>query len=209
MVHAIKQDGDIPTEIDFTGAVHVKFFSVDAQLNVPLHQDAPIAVYCLHGRRPKMNCVHGIGLCSIIKTCFKCRNNLVYYTQPISNCLCFFLQDIKIVAFTYYVWFCMKIVLIFSVAFFSCFGAVAQTPSAVKQDFQAVIWALSCTSCHGTDGKAEGVGLYIAGRKPNELHSILLDYKSGQRKGTIMHQHAKGYSDSELKRIAVYFSEVK
>lgn len=96
MVDAIKQDGDIPTEIDFTGAVHVKFFSVDAQLNVPLYQDAPIAACCLHRRRPKMNCVHGIGLCSIIKTCFKCRNNLVYYTQPISNCLCFFCKILRL-----------------------------------------------------------------------------------------------------------------
>jgi cytochrome subunit of sulfide dehydrogenase len=103
----------------------------------------------------------------------------------------------------------MNIFLIFLIAFFSSFNALAQTPNAIKQDFQAVIWALSCTSCHGTDGKAEGVGLHIAGRKPDELHKMLLDYKSGKRQGTIMHQHAKGYSDSELKRIAIYFSEVK
>lgn len=103
----------------------------------------------------------------------------------------------------------MNIFLIFLIALFTNSNALAQNSNATKQDYQAVIWAMSCASCHGTDGKAEGVGLYIAGRKSDELYNLLIDYKTGKRQGTIMHQHAKGYSDSELKRIAVYFSEVK
>jgi cytochrome c553 len=78
-----------------------------------------------------------------------------------------------------------------------------------KVDMQVVVWASSCMACHGTDGKAEGVGLTIGGHKADELHRELLEYKTGKRIGTIMHQHAKGYSDDELKRIALFFSQIK
>jgi cytochrome c553 len=64
-------------------------------------------------------------------------------------------------------------------------------------------------ACHGTDGKAEGTSMTIGGRNADGLATILIAYKSGQRQGTIMHQHAKGYSDDELKRIAHYFSQFK
>jgi cytochrome c553 len=37
----------------------------------------------------------------------------------------------------------------------------------------------------------------------------MLEFKAGKRPATIMHQHAKGYSDDELKRIAQYFSQLK
>jgi cytochrome subunit of sulfide dehydrogenase len=84
--------------------------------------------------------------------------------------------------------------------------AGAQTAS---RDFQAEIWAASCAACHGTDGKAQGAGLYLANKTEEELASMLLAYKNGQRTGTIMHKHAKGYSDDELKRIARYFANVK
>ncbi|MEQ1536406.1 MAG: class I cytochrome c [Burkholderiaceae bacterium] len=79
----------------------------------------------------------------------------------------------------------------------------------LKIDLQAVVWASSCMACHGTDGKAEGVGLTIGGHKADELYRELLEYKSGKRLGTIMQQHAKGYSDDELKRIALFFSQIK
>lgn len=76
-------------------------------------------------------------------------------------------------------------------------------------DFQTSVWAASCMACHGTDGRAEGTGLTIGGRPSQELYRLMLEFKSGQRKATIMHQHAKGYSDDELKRISEYFSKLK
>jgi cytochrome c553 len=93
----------------------------------------------------------------------------------------------------------------------SCLGgwsaAQAQAPSAA--DFQAQLWAASCMACHGTDGKAEGTGMTIGGRKVEELTGILLAYRSGNRMGTIMQQHTKGYSEDELKRIATVFASYK
>lgn len=87
--------------------------------------------------------------------------------------------------------------------------ATAQPAKASPLDFQTTLWAVSCMACHGTDGKAEGVGMSLNGRTNQELADTLLAYKLGKKTGTIMHQHAKGYSDDELKRIAYYFSQIK
>lgn len=85
-------------------------------------------------------------------------------------------------------------------------GVLAQP---AERDFQAEVWATSCMACHGTDGKAQGVGIPLAGRSDADLAGHLIAFKNGQRLGTIMQKHAKGYSDDELKRIARYFASVK
>ena len=87
--------------------------------------------------------------------------------------------------------------------------AMAQPAKAPPAEFQATIWASGCMACHGTEGRAEGVALTIGGRQADELYGILLAYKLGQRQGTIMQQHVKGYSDEELRRIADYFARFK
>lgn len=103
----------------------------------------------------------------------------------------------------------MKYVLVFvSMALASPFAAT-QPAKAAPADFQTTLWASSCMTCHGTDGRAEGTSMSIGGRPGEELASMLLAYKTGERTGTIMQQHAKGYSDDELKRIAQYFSQFK
>ena len=69
--------------------------------------------------------------------------------------------------------------------------------------------SLSCTSCHGTDGKSEAITPYIAGMSKIAMYQILLDYKYDKRAGTIMPKHAKGFSDYELEQVAYYFSKIK
>jgi cytochrome c553 len=88
-------------------------------------------------------------------------------------------------------------------------GVTAHAQPKDPAVFQAEVWAASCMACHGPDGRAEGTGLAIGGRPAKDLLGKLLGYKSGQLKGTIMHQHAKGYSDEELARIADHFSALK
>ena len=81
----------------------------------------------------------------------------------------------------------------------------AQTLSAA--DRQARAWAASCAACHGTLGRATGAIVPIAGRDAEQLHRTLLEFKTGQRPAaTVMHQHTKGYSDDELRRIASFFA---
>ncbi|WP_083568522.1 c-type cytochrome [Arcobacter sp. LA11] len=81
---------------------------------------------------------------------------------------------------------------------------------AVEYDpLQGQMLSLSCASCHGTDGKSIAVTPYIAGMGKNTMYSILLGYKNGQRKGTMMQKHVKGFSDAELEQISYYFSKIE
>jgi cytochrome subunit of sulfide dehydrogenase len=87
-------------------------------------------------------------------------------------------------------------------------AANAQTPSPpTASDIR--LWAASCAACHGTHGKADGAGWHIAGKPAIELYEELMAFKNGTRKATVMHQHAKGYSDDELLKLAEFFSKIK
>lgn len=79
---------------------------------------------------------------------------------------------------------------------------------AQTDDLQARAWAASCVACHGTGGKgpwSDGIPA-IAGRSQQVLLEKLLAFKQGGLPATVMHQHAKGYSDAELARIAAFFA---
>lgn len=70
--------------------------------------------------------------------------------------------------------------------------------------------AATCFTCHGTEGRSVGgVPPSIAGQSKAALLQQLLDFKAGKRPATIMHQHAKGYTDTQLEQIAGYFAAVK
>jgi len=70
------------------------------------------------------------------------------------------------------------------------------------------ILALSCSSCHGTDGKSVGIIPPIHGKSVDYIESALKDFKSGARVSTVMSRHAKGYSDEEITLIAQYFGSL-
>jgi len=91
----------------------------------------------------------------------------------------------------------------------ACIAPAAAQPARTTDELQVALWASACMACHGTDGLAEGAGMTIGGRQEQELYGYLIAFKIGQRPATIMQQHAKGYSDDELRRIARYFSQVK
>lgn len=69
--------------------------------------------------------------------------------------------------------------------------------------------AATCFTCHGTDGRSVGgVPPSIAGQDKNYMLQQLKDFRDGKRPATIMHQHAKGYTDAQLELIAGYFASV-
>lgn len=88
-------------------------------------------------------------------------------------------------------------------------GAVALAQAAAIGPGDVRLWAASCAACHGPHGKAEGAGMYLAGVPADKLYKRLLEFKQGTRAATIMHQHAKGYSDPELQALAEHFSKIK
>lgn len=101
-----------------------------------------------------------------------------------------------------------------------CAAVAAQTPSAFPAnpaatttapaspaERQVRTWAATCAACHGTEGRDQGAIPAIAGRGAETLYRALIEFKTGQRPAaTVMHQHAKGYSDDELRRLAQYFA---
>lgn len=89
--------------------------------------------------------------------------------------------------------------------------AISVVASAQAQDPNyARNLAATCTACHGTDGRSvDGIPPSLAGQDKNYLLQTMKDFKAGKRPATIMHQHAKGYTDQQLELIATYFSGLK
>lgn len=89
-------------------------------------------------------------------------------------------------------------------------AAAASAPAAAQQDLKARSWAASCAACHGTNGHSTNEIKPLAGKNKNALVKVLKEFRAGERKtATVMHQHAKGYSDDQIERIAAYFAAVK
>lgn len=80
------------------------------------------------------------------------------------------------------------------------------TQGQTTNDLQARAWAASCAACHGTGGKSSSAIPSIDGQDKAVLLTRLLAYKRDQLQATVMHQHAKGYTDIELERLADHFS---
>jgi cytochrome subunit of sulfide dehydrogenase len=82
--------------------------------------------------------------------------------------------------------------------------AAGQVPDTTARSLAA-----TCFTCHGTDGRSVGgVPPALAGRDRAELAQQLKDFKAGKRPATIMHQHAKGYTDAQIDQLAAYFAAV-
>ena len=80
---------------------------------------------------------------------------------------------------------------------------------AQADTLQVRSWAAACSNCHGTGGVALPGMESLAGSSKADLVRKLMDFKSGSRPATIMHQIAKGYSDEQLEQIAGYFAAQK
>jgi len=83
-------------------------------------------------------------------------------------------------------------------------GITAQAQPSLERQTQ--VWAASCAACHGTGGASNSAIPSINGQDKQVLLTKLLAYKRDQLPATVMHQHAKGYSDAELERLADHFS---
>lgn len=74
---------------------------------------------------------------------------------------------------------------------------------------QVRIWAAACATCHGTDGRAQEGNESLAGKDKDEMFQKLMDYKSGRKPATLMHQLTAGYTEDQLRQIAAYFAAQK
>lgn len=83
--------------------------------------------------------------------------------------------------------------------------AQAQTPDPL----QVRAWAAGCFNCHGTNGHSQEGMDKLAGGDKSEMLKKMLDFKTGRKPATVMHQLSKGYSDEQLAAIADYFASQK
>jgi cytochrome c553 len=66
--------------------------------------------------------------------------------------------------------------------------------------------AANCTGCHGTQGRSEGGMPTLAGLDRSYLLNAMSEFRNGARAATIMHQHAKGYTEAQIELMADYFA---
>lgn len=83
-------------------------------------------------------------------------------------------------------------------------GASVSTRAA--GDINGRNWAATCTGCHGTNGHSEGGMPLLAGLDKAYIVNAMKEFKAGTKPATVMHQHAKGYSDEQIERIAEFFA---
>lgn len=83
----------------------------------------------------------------------------------------------------------------------------ALPPWAMAQGTAGRDLAASCAQCHGTQGRSVSTEVgALAGLPKEHIVSRMQAFKDGTRPATVMHQLAKGYSDSQIDLIAGYFA---
>lgn len=90
------------------------------------------------------------------------------------------------------------------------FAAISGASHAQSMDpLQLRSLAASCANCHGTHGVAEAGNESLAGANKDDMLKKMMDFKTGKKPATIMHQLSKGYTDEQLAALATYFSSLK
>jgi cytochrome c553 len=66
--------------------------------------------------------------------------------------------------------------------------------------------AASCSGCHPASAAVKTPVPPILGRKPDEIIAGMLAFRAGERPSTVMDRIAKGFSDDEIRAIAVWLA---
>lgn len=69
------------------------------------------------------------------------------------------------------------------------------------------LMAASCAACHGTNGHSQSEHMpRLAGLETDYFVERMLAFKAGEADSTVMHHHATGYSEAEIRQLAEYFA---
>ena len=64
--------------------------------------------------------------------------------------------------------------------------------------------AAACSGCHARAGGAGAAALPVYGREPAEIVAIMQAFRAGERRATVMDRIAKGFSDDEIRAMAIW-----
>jgi len=87
-------------------------------------------------------------------------------------------------------------------------AALAAFPVAA-QDVQGRNLAAGCAICHGTGGRSAAKGsalIPLAGLPSDQIAAQMRAFRDGKRTATVMHQIAKGYTDTQIDALAAWFA---
>ena len=84
--------------------------------------------------------------------------------------------------------------------------AVAAAPAAAPSPAQIRLWASTCMTCHGSQGRAQPGMDSLAGMNRNDMVRKMNDFRTGRSPATIMHHISRGFSDEQIAAIAGYFA---
>ena len=82
------------------------------------------------------------------------------------------------------------------------------TPLTAHAIDQGMVLAMSCASCHGTEGKSPGAMPMINGKSAAYIEQAMKEFRDGKRYATVMNRIAKGYNDQEIKLLADYLGNL-
>lgn len=95
---------------------------------------------------------------------------------------------------------------IVSITFVLATGLVLVPAGQAEELSRAAVLSASCEGCHGTYGRSPGAIPPIAGKSAEYLREVLEGFRSGDRDGTVMGRHVRGYTEEEIRLISEYFS---
>lgn len=85
---------------------------------------------------------------------------------------------------------------------------IATVKPVVAQVLNGRLLASNCFQCHGTNGS--GGFDRLSGKSANETYKDLKEFANGKEDpNSIMAAHAMGFTDAQLRAMAVYFSSLK
>ena len=88
------------------------------------------------------------------------------------------------------------------------FLTLALTASVLAEGPTAQLLSYSCSGCHGTNGSSVGLSNpHIAGMHREYFIESMQDYQLDRRDSTIMNRLAKGFTDEQIKSMALFFEK--
>lgn len=69
--------------------------------------------------------------------------------------------------------------------------------------------AAACAACHGTNGHSVGGTPSLAGLDRLYFIEQMQQFQTGERPSSVMMQHARGYTEEEIRLLATYFAGQK
>lgn len=90
-------------------------------------------------------------------------------------------------------------------------GAVLlSSPTIAQQAVQrGEIVAYTCSGCHGADFQGVGGVPLLRGRNADELNSVMVEMRGGQRYSTVMRRLLLGLNETEIRAVSDYLASLR